>query len=56
MVLVILAGSDADSGSCFEVGYAFAKSIPIVGLRTGFRGSGEHMGVNLMLTNSCLHL
>lgn len=56
MVLVILDGADADSGSCFEVGYAFAKGLPIVGLRTDFRGSGEHMGVNLMLTNSCVHL
>ena len=56
MVLVILDGTDADSGSCFEVGYAFAKNVPIVGLRTDFRGSGEHMGVNLMLSNSCQHL
>jgi nucleoside 2-deoxyribosyltransferase len=56
MVLVILDGADADSGSCFEVGYAFAKGLPIVGLRTDFRGSGEHMGVNLMLTQSCVHL
>ncbi len=56
MVLVILDGTDADSGSCFEIGYAFAKGIPIVGLRTDFRGSGEHMGVNLMLSNSCQHL
>ncbi len=56
MVLVILDGADADSGSCFEVGYAFAKSIPIVGLRTDFRGSGEYMAVNLMLSNSCQHL
>lgn len=56
MVLVILDGADADSGSCFEMGYAFAKGIPIMGLRTDFRGSGEHMGVNLMLTHSCVHL
>ena len=56
MVLVILDGTDADSGSCFEIGYAYAKGIPIVGLRTDFRGSGEHMGVNLMLSNSCQHL
>jgi len=32
------------------------KGLPIVGLRTDFRGSGEHMGVNLMLTQSCVHL
>ncbi len=33
-----------------------AKGIPIVGLRTDFRGSGEYMAVNLMLSNSCQHL
>ncbi len=56
LVLVILDGTDADSGSCFEMGYAYAKSIPILGLRTDFRGSGEHLGLNLMLTHSCTHL
>lgn len=56
MVLIILDGTDGDSGSCFEMGYAFAKGLPIVGLRTDFRGSGEHMGLNLMLTHSCTHL
>ncbi|MEB3336442.1 MAG: nucleoside 2-deoxyribosyltransferase, partial [Leptolyngbyaceae bacterium] len=55
-VLVILDGTDADSGSCFEMGYAFAKGLPIIGLRTDFRGSGEHLGLNLMLTHSCSHL
>ncbi|MDX2096372.1 MAG: nucleoside 2-deoxyribosyltransferase [Leptolyngbyaceae cyanobacterium bins.59] len=55
-VLVILDGPDADSGSCFEMGVAYAKELPIVGLRTDFRGSGEHMGLNLMLTHSCVHL
>lgn len=53
LVLVILDGADADSGSCFEVGYAFAKGLPIVGLRTDFRGSGDHLGMNLMITQSC---
>jgi len=56
MVLVILDGTDADSGSCFEVGYAYGQGLPIVGLRTDFRGSGEHLGLNLMLTHSCTHL
>ncbi|NET34339.1 MAG: nucleoside 2-deoxyribosyltransferase [Cyanothece sp. SIO1E1] len=56
LVLVVLDGPDADSGSCFEVGYAYAKGLKIIGLRTDFRGSGEHMGINLMLTNSCSHL
>ncbi len=33
-----------------------AKGIPIVGLQTDFRGSGEFMVVNLMLSNSRQHL
>jgi hypothetical protein len=56
MVIVILDGTDADSGSCFEMGYAYARQLPIIGVRTDFRGSGEHLGLNLMLTHSCTHL
>ncbi len=56
LMVVVLDGPDADSGSCFEMGYAWTKEIPIVGLRTDFRGSGEHMGINLMLTHACTHL
>jgi len=56
LVLVILDGADADSGSCFEMGYAHAQGVPIVGLRTDFRGSGDHLGLNLMLTQSCTRL
>jgi len=56
LVLVILDGPDADSGSCFEMGYAYARQIPLVGLRTDFRGTGEDLGLNLMLTQACDHL
>jgi len=56
LVLVILDGADADSGSCFEMGFAYAQGIPIIGLRTDFRGSGDHLGLNLMLTHACSQL
>lgn len=56
LVVAILDGSDADSGTCFEVGFAHANNIPILGLRTDFRGSGDDGGLNLMLTKSCSHL
>lgn len=56
LVLVILDGADADSGTCFEMGYAYAKKIPIIGLRTDFRGTGDDGGLNLMLLQSCNHL
>ena len=41
-VLAILDGADVDSGTAAEVGYACALGIPIVGLRTDLRRSGEN--------------
>lgn len=55
-VVAILDGADADSGTCWEVGYAFAKGIPILGVRTDFRGSGDTGGFNLMLRFSCIDI
>lgn len=47
-----LDGPDSDSGTCFEVGYAYAKKTPVVGVRTDFRLNQER-GVNIMLSRSC---
>lgn len=54
-VVAILDGPDADSGTCFECGYAFALNRPIVGVRTDLRfgGDDKDRGVNLMLSESC---
>lgn len=52
VVLAVLDGADADSGTCFEMGYAYAKGIPLVGVRTDFRQSQER-GVNLMCSRAC---
>lgn len=54
-VVAILDGSDADSGTCIELGYARAKNTPIVGVRTDIRTS-EHRGLNLMVALVCDHL
>jgi len=51
-VVAWLDGADGDSGTCFEVGYAFAKGIPVVGVRTDFRLNQER-GVNVMLSRAC---
>ena len=51
-VLAWLDGPDSDSGTCFEVGYAFAKGIPVIGIRTDFRHNQER-GVNVMLSRAC---
>lgn len=51
-VLAVLDGSDSDSGTCFECGYAYSKGKRIIGLRTDIRG-GEDNGLNAMLNQSC---
>ncbi len=50
-VVAVLDGSDADSGTAWECGYAHARGKPIVAIRTDFRG-GEDQGLNLMLRRS----
>ncbi len=50
-VVAALDGADADSGTAWECGYAYARGVPIVVIRTDFRG-GEDRGLNLMLRRS----
>jgi nucleoside 2-deoxyribosyltransferase len=50
-VVAVLDGSDADSGTAWECGYAAGLGRPVVALRTDFRG-GEDGGLNLMLRRS----
>jgi nucleoside 2-deoxyribosyltransferase len=56
-VLAILDGADADSGVCWECGYASHLRRPVIGLRTDIRKSGDDpRGVNLMLSECCSDL
>jgi uncharacterized protein (DUF952 family)/nucleoside 2-deoxyribosyltransferase len=50
-VLAILDGSDVDSGTAAEIGYATGLGIPVVGLRTDIRTSGDNAAsvVNLQV-------
>ena len=50
-VVAVLDGADADSGVSFEVGYAYARRVPIVGVRTDYR-AGQDRGVNVMLSQA----
>ncbi len=50
-LVAVLDGPDADSGTSWECGYAYARVKPIVAVRTDFRG-GEDSGLNLMLRRS----
>lgn len=52
VIVAVLDGSDADSGTCWECGYAYAKGKPVVGVRTDLRGS-EDDGLNAMLRRTC---
>ena len=49
IVLAIMDGADADSGTCWECGYTFANKKPIIALRTDFRQSGDTGGFNAMI-------
>jgi nucleoside 2-deoxyribosyltransferase len=57
-MIAVLDGADADSGTCFECGIAFARGIPIVAVRTDFRAGGDALpgqtlsSVNLMLSQA----
>lgn len=52
LVVAIIDGADADSGTCWEMGYAYARGIPVIAIRTDFRKVGDHELVNLMLEQS----
>ena len=52
IVVAVGDGADADSGTAWEMGYAFALGKPVVLLRTDFRRAGHHELVNLMLEES----
>ena len=49
IVVAIIDGADADSGTAWEMGYAAAHKKRVIALRTDFRMTGSHERVNLML-------
>ncbi|HII97796.1 MAG TPA: nucleoside 2-deoxyribosyltransferase [Methanoregula sp.] len=52
VIVAVIDGADADSGTAWEMGCAFAKGKPVIALRTDFRRVGHHEHVNLMLEQS----
>jgi nucleoside 2-deoxyribosyltransferase len=54
MVIALLDGSQVDDGTAWEIGYAFARGIPVYGIRTDSRSAGEtgHSRVNAMIEGS----
>jgi nucleoside 2-deoxyribosyltransferase len=51
-MVAVIEGADADSGTSWEMGYAYARGIPVISIRTDFRMAGHHEHVNLMLEQS----
>lgn len=49
IMVAIIDGADADSGTAWEMGYAAALKKPVIAIRTDFRMAGSHERVNLML-------
>ncbi len=52
IVVAIIDGADADSGTAWEMGYALGLKKTVIALRTDFRMAGSHERVNLMLEQS----
>jgi len=52
IIVAVVDGADVDSGTAWEIGYAYALGKPILGLRTDFRTLGIEGTVNLMIERS----
>jgi len=57
IIIALLDGPDVDSGTCIELGYAYAREKEIFGILTDFRKwdeKGDIKDVNLMVWGICL--
>jgi len=57
-IVAILDGPQVDDGTAWEIGYAYARGLPVIGLRTDFRQAGDtaHSVANAMIECSCVHI
>ena len=51
-MVAVLDGPDVDSGTALEIGVAYERGIPIIGVRTDYRESQDR-GVNLVVAMAC---
>lgn len=56
VVVAILDGPDVDSGTAFEIGYAFARGKPVIGLKTDRRIFAPDEEVNNMILQAVARL
>lgn len=52
IIVAVIDGPDVDSGTAWEIGFAYARCKPVFGLRTDFRTLGIEGTVNLMIERS----
>lgn len=52
IIVAVIDGADVDSGTAWEIGFAFARGKTVIGLRTDFRSLGIEGTVNLMVERS----
>lgn len=55
LIIAILDGVDVDSGTAWEIGYAYCSYTSlndIIGIRTDFRQRGDDFGLNCMISKS----
>jgi len=52
IIVAVIDGADADSGTAWEMGYAYAQEKEVIALRTDFRRACMYEKVNLMLDQS----
>jgi len=55
LMVALLDGPQVDDGTAWEIGYAHAKGVPVIGVRTDFRQAGDVPGalVNCTVHASC---
>jgi nucleoside 2-deoxyribosyltransferase len=53
LIVALLDGTDVDSGTAFEMGFAFARGRPILGLTTDLRLRDGQRRVNNMIHGAC---
>jgi nucleoside 2-deoxyribosyltransferase len=54
IIVAVIDGADVDSGTAWEIGYAYSKGKSVLGLKTDFRTLGIEGTVNLMIERSII--
>jgi len=52
VVVAVLNGPDVDAGTAWEIGYAYARGTPIVGIVDDTRVADPRVNINLMIYHS----